>query len=454
MIIVDTAIRDRERSGRPVLVGMYGAGFMGRGTLIQVERHMPALRFVAICNRNVQRAIEAFEAAGIARRDIQHVDTPAALSEAIHAGRRAVTDDPDLIAACPHVETVFETTGHVDYGARVALACIAHRKDVVSLNVELDATVGPLLRRKAEAAGVIYSCADGDQPGVTMNLVRHVEAMGLRPLVCGNIKGLQDRTRNPTTQAAFAARWNQTPSMVASFADGTKMTAEQAIVANALGLRVPQRGMIGREFSGHVDELVDFYDIERLRAEGGIVDYVVGARPSPGIYVIAEAKDENQAFFLNLGKLGPGPLYSFYTAWHLTVLEFGLSIARVALCRDVVIGNTRAPSVDVVAAAKRDLKAGEVIDGIGGYLTYGTAENYDISRRENLLPMGLAEGCRLVRDVPRDDVLTYDDVTLASGSPAAALRQEQDRLYPVTSAGLFSPADRMERLAALQGGRP
>lgn len=431
MIIVDRAIEARQAGGSPVVVGMYGSGFMARGTLINVERHMKALHIAAICNRDVERAIRAFRDAGIARSDIEEVSSVVGMARTIATGRRAVTADPALIAACEAIDVVFETTGNVEYGAQVTLDCLAHRKDVVSLNVELDATVGPLLRRKAAEAGVIFSGADGDQPGVTMNLVRHVSAMGLRPLVCGNIKGLQDRYRNPTTQEAYARQWNQTPTMVTSFADGTKMTAEQVVVANALGLKVSQRGMIGREHAGHVDELTEFYDAEELRALGGIVDYVVGARPSPGIYVLAEARDDNQTFFLDLGKLGKGPLYSFYTAWHLTVLEFGISIARVALCRDTVIGNANPPSLDVVAAAKRPLRRGETIDGIGGYMTYGVAENHDVARRENLLPMGLAEGCRLKRDLPSDRALTYDDVEPPADSTVHALRREQDRLFPV-----------------------
>jgi predicted homoserine dehydrogenase-like protein len=429
MIILDTAITTHLAAGKRVVVGMVGSGFMGRGMLVHVERHTKVLHFAAIANRNIPRAIDAFIAAGIARDDIVEVESDAQFAAAISAGKRVVTADPFLIARSPAIEIVVETTGAVEHGADVTLACIENRKDVVSLNVELDATVGPLLKVKADEAGVILTGADGDQPGVTMNLVRYVQAMGLRPLVCGNIKGLQDRTRNPTTQEAYAKQWNQTPQMVASFADGTKMTAEQAVVANATGMKVSQRGMIGREHEGHVDDLVGFYDVERLRELGGIVDYVVGTRPSPGIYVLAEALDDNAAFFLNLGKLGKGPLYSFYTPWHLTVLEFGLSIARVALCRDVVIAPKGAPSVDVIASAKVDLKAGDVLDGIGGYLTYGVGENYEVVRAERLLPMGLAEGCRLTRDVSRDQALTYDDVEPPRGSTVHALRAEQDALF-------------------------
>jgi predicted homoserine dehydrogenase-like protein len=429
MIIVDTAIEARLRTGKPVVVGMYGAGFMARGFLINVSRHMEVLKVAAICNRNVARAINIFLDAGVSRSDIIEVSNIAALDEAISQGKRAVTADPALIASSSTIEVVFETTGNVEYGATITVDCISNRKDVVSLNVELDATVGQLLRLRAEEAGVIFTGADGDQPGVTLNLARHVRTMGLRPLVCGNIKGLQDPYRNPDTQAAFAKQWNQTPTMVTSFADGTKMMAEQAVVANALGLQVPRRGLIGREHDGHVDRLVDCYDVDQIRSLGGIVDYVVGSKPSPGIYILAEAQDENQAFYLDLGKLGKGPLYSFYTAWHLTTLEFGISIARVALCRDVVIGTSGPPHVDVVAVAKRDLHEGEILDGIGGFMTYGVAENYQTSRDDDLLPIGISEGSRLKADVKRDQVLTYNDVELPTGSTASVLRREQDLLY-------------------------
>ncbi|WP_181699000.1 NAD(P)H-dependent oxidoreductase [Chthonobacter albigriseus] len=443
MIIVDTAIKQREATGKPVMVGVFGSGFMATGAIVHAERNIPVLRYAAICNRNVERAIASFMKAGISRDDIVEPKSQDAFEDALARGKRVVTDDPMLIVRSPAIEIAFETTGAVEYGAHVISALIEAGKDIVSLNVELDATVGPLLKKKADKAGVILTGADGDQPGVTMNLVRYVQSMGLRPMVCGNIKGLQDTKRNPTTQAGFAKQWNQTPSMVTSFADGTKMTAEQAIVANAVGLKVPQRGMFGRDMpGGHVDEMVSFYDFDQVNALGGIVDYVVGAKPSPGIYVLAATHegDDNAAFYLDLGKLGKGPLYSFYTAWHMTTLEFGISILRTALCRDVIIAPKDGPCVDVVATAKVDLKPGDVIDCMGGYLTYGVGENYETSRAENLLPMGLAEGARLKRPVPVDHVLTYDDVELPADTLICKLRAEQDAMFPV--AGLSEPIRR------------
>jgi predicted homoserine dehydrogenase-like protein len=312
----------------------------------------------------------------------------------------------------------------------VTLRAIERGRHVVTMNAELDGTVGPILQRYAQKAGVILTGSDGDQPGVQMNLVRFVRSIGLTPLVCGNVKGLQDRYRNPTTQAGFAARWGQNPYMVTSFADGTKISFEQAIVANATGMSVAKRGMLGLEHPGHVDELTQRYDIEMLRANGGIVEYVVGSKPGPGVFVLATHDDPKQRHYLNLYKLGEGPLYSFYTPYHLCHFEVPLSVARVVLCDDPVLQPLDGPLVEVVTLAKTDLKAGTVLDALGGYHTYGECENYPVARGQDLLPIGLAEGCRLKRDVAKDTALTRADVEIPAGRLVDRLRAEQDALYP------------------------
>jgi predicted homoserine dehydrogenase-like protein len=427
MVIVDRALEERARNHNPVRFAMFGAGFMGRGIANQVARYSPGMELAAICNRTIGAALDAYVVAGA--KDVVVVTTGAELDDAIRRGSYAVTDDPAVVFQSEIIDVVVEATGHVEYGAQVTLAAIEHGKHVVLMNAELDGTVGPLLKRKADAAGVIITGCDGDQPGVQLNLYRFVKSIGLRPLVCGNIKGLQDRYRNPTTQAGFAKQWGQTASMVTSFADGTKISFEEAIVANATRMRVAQRGMIGIHWDGHVDDMVRMYDLDQLRELGGIVDYVVGAKPSPGVYVFAEAHDGIQAHYLNYGKLGEGPVYSFYVPYHLTVFEVPLSVARVALLGDTVIAPAGPPMVDVIATAKMDLHAGDVLDGLGQYMTYGQCENYDVVRAENLLPIGLAEGCRLKRDVGRDEVLTYDDIEPPTGTTVHRLRAEQDRLF-------------------------
>ncbi|MDL2344572.1 SAF domain-containing protein [Deinococcus sp. MIMF12] len=427
MIIVDRALRAREEEGNPIRVGMIGAGFMGRGVANQIVNSVPGMRLVAVANRTLENARRAYGEAGV--EEVREVTTLAALEDAIHTGRPAITEDALLLCRAAGIDCLIEVTGDVEFGAGVTVEAIAHGKHMVTMNAELDATVGPLLRQMADRAGVILTAADGDQPGVEMNLYRYVRSLGLTPLLCGNIKGLQDPYRTPTTQRAFAERWGQNPHMVTSFADGTKISFEQAIVANGTGMRVAQRGMRGLEFSGHVDELRHLYDADELRRLGGIVDYVVGAQPGPGVFVYATHDDPRQRHYLNLYKLGEGPLYSFYTPYHLCHFEVPLSVARAVLFGDAVLQPLGGPVVDVVATAKRDLTAGETIDGLGGYLTYGQCENADVVAAERLLPMGLAEGCRLRRAVPRDAVLTYDDVELPGGRLAVRLRAEQDRLF-------------------------
>lgn len=426
MILVDTALARRADEGRPILYGMFGAGFMARGILNQ-GRYSEGIRCAAVCNRTPEKAVQALKAAGVT--DVEHVSTSEELDQVVARGATAVTDNPAALYESELLECLLEVTGNVEYGARVITQAIDHGKHVVLMNAELDGTVGPLLKRRADRAGVIYSGCDGDQPAVEINLYRFVKGLGLDPLVCGNIKGLHDPYRNPTTQEGFAKKWGQTPSMVTSFADGTKISFEQAIVANATGMKVPQRGMLGRTHEGHVDDLVDWYEVDELRSMGGIVDYVVGASPSPGVYVLGAARDETQAHYLNLAKLGEGPLYSFYVPYHLIVLEAQFSIVRAVELGDAAIAPRGGPVADVIAAAKTDLRAGQTLDGLGEYMTYGLIENHETVREEGLLLIGLAEGSTLKRDVDKDEVIRVEDVDYPEGTLIHSLRAEQDRLF-------------------------
>jgi predicted homoserine dehydrogenase-like protein len=425
MIIVDKALEERRREGNPVRVAMVGAGFMGRGIALQILSAVPGMRLVAIANRHVGKAHEAYALAGA--EDVAEVQSEADLDEAIGAGRYAVTQDPMLLARHPQVEALVEVTGAVENGARVVSTAIEHGKHVILMNAELDGTVGPILRRKAEARGVVYTNADGDQPGVQLNLYRFVKTIGVKPVLCGNIKGLHDPYRNPTTQEGFAKQWGQNPHMVTSFADGTKISFEQAIVANATGMRVARRGMYGPtvETGTHIDQSRELFPLEELAGGPGIVDYVVGAVPSPGVFVLGTHDNPVQKHYLNLYKLGEGPLYCFYTPWHLCHFEVPITVARAVLFDDAAIAPLGPPLVEVVAGAKVDLEAGQELDALGGYLTYGLAENADVATAERLLPIGLAEGCVLRRDVAKDAVLTYDDVDIPSGRLVDELRAEQ-----------------------------
>ena len=427
MILVDTALQAREAEGRPIRVALLGAGFMSQGLANHIVHTTVGMRLVGVYNRRVQRAFDLCEYVGIS--DVAAAATQRDVDVAIKDGKVVATDDALLLARSPGVDVLVDVTGSVDFGARVALEAFRHNKDVVLLNAELDATIGPILQIYAQEHGRILSACDGDEPGVQINLVRWVRGLGLTPRVIGNIKGLQDPYRNPTTQKGFADKWGQNPAMVTSFADGSKISFEQAIVANATGFVVRSRGMSrGMEYKDDVMKIGKLYDVEEIRKLGGIVDYVVGT-PFTKVYVLAEHPDPKQQHYLNLYKMGDGPLYSFFTPYHLVHFEVPAAIARVALFRDSVAKPLGGPVVEVCAVAKRDLKAGEVLDEYGMYMTYGEAVNADEMCRNRYLPEGLVEGCVLTRDIPKDGVLTYDDVTLPPNRVADQLRAEQYRRF-------------------------
>jgi predicted homoserine dehydrogenase-like protein len=429
VIVVDRALHQRAAEGNPVRVGMIGAGFMGRGIALQILGSVPGLHLVGIANRTLDRAREAYEEAGA--DDVEVVASAAELEAAIAAGRYAITDDPRVVTEAGPVEAVIEVTGTVEEAAHAALSAIEHGKHIVLMNAELDGTIGPILKTYADRAGVIFTNADGDQPGVIANLHRFVRGIGVRPVLCGNIKGLHDPYRNPTTQEGFARQWGQSPAMVTSFADGTKISFEQAIVANATGMRVARRGMHGPtvEPGTHVREAASLFDSDELLEGPGIVDYVVGAEPGPGVFVLGTHDHPQQRHYLNLYKLGEGPLYCFYTPMHLCHFEVPNTVARAVLFGDATIAPLGGPLVDVVATAKIDLEAGRELDTLGGYTVYGLAENSDIVAGERLLPIGLAPGCRVVRDIAKDAVLTYEDVEVPAGRLSDRLRAEQDARF-------------------------
>ncbi len=421
MIIIDRALAKREEAGNPIRVGLVGAGYMGRGIALQIITAVPGMKLVAVANRHLDDARRAYTQAGV--EGVTAVTNLHQLENAISQGKAAITDDALLLCQADGIDAIVEVTGTIEFGARVVLATIEHHKHVILMNAELDATLGPILKVYADKAGMIITNSDGDQPGVIMNLYRYVQSIGCRPVLAGNIKGLHDPYRTPETQRAYAEKYHQKPPMVTSFADGTKISMEMAVVANGTGFKVGQRGMYGYH-CGHVNDTPALYPLEQL-LDGGLVDYVVGAQPPGGVFVLGYNEQPLQQQYLNYYKMGDGPLYVFYTPYHLCHLETPLTVARAVLFGDAALTPLGAPVCDVITVAKRDLKAGEVLDGIGGFTAYGVAENADVAQTENLLPMGLSEGCRLTRDVSQDQVITYDDVELPNGRLADKLRVEQ-----------------------------
>jgi predicted homoserine dehydrogenase-like protein len=427
MIIIDEALKARELEGRPVRVAILGAGFISQGLANHIVNTTPGMRLAAVYSRRPEQAANLCKYVGI--RDVASAKQQSETDLAIAEGKVVVTDNPFLLARSNEIDVLVDVTGSVEFGAKVALEAFQYKKDVVLLNAEIDATIGPILQVYAAKHGVILSACDGDEPGIQVNLYRWVKGLGLTPRVVGNVKGLQDPYRNPTTQKGFAEKWGQNPAMVTSFADGSKISFEQAIVANATGFVVRSRGMSrGMEYKGDVTSIGKLYDAEELRKLGGIVDYVVGT-PLTKVYCLAEHADPKQQHYLSLYKMGDGPLYSFFIPYHLVHFEVPNAIARVSLLRDCVAKPQGGPVVEVCAVAKRDLHAGEILDDYGMYMTYGEAVNADEMCRNRYLPEGLVEGCTLISDVPRDSVIRYDDVILPPGRVADQLRAEQYRYF-------------------------
>ena len=425
MIIVDNELERREQNGKPIRVALVGAGYMGRGIALQIEQYITGMRLVAISNRTLAAADRAFREAEI--DSFATAETVRQMEESISSGKYVITDNPMLLCEAEGIDAIIEATGDVEFSAQVAVKAIENKKHIILMNAELDATVGPILKVHADRAGVVITNADGDQPGVMMNLMRFVKSIGYEPVLAGNIKGLQDYYRTPETQKGFAEQHNITPKMATSFADGTKISMENAIVANATGFKVGKRGMYGPRCA-HVSEAANLFPVDQMR-NGGLVDYILGAEPGPGVFVLGYNDHPTRQSYMRYFKMGDGPIYVFYVPYHLPHLEVPLTAARAVLFQDAAVAPIAGPVCDVITVAKRDLKAGQTLDGIGGFTCYGILENADVSRAENFLPMGLSEECRLKKDIKKDQVITRADVKFPPERLSDKLRNEQDAFF-------------------------
>ncbi|HEY9466253.1 MAG TPA: SAF domain-containing protein [Vicinamibacterales bacterium] len=423
---VDIALQHREKEGRPVRVALIGAGATGRAIALQLGTPAPGIRIAGIANRTASHAERAFREAGIL--EWSSSDSLSKAEASLRRGIPVLTDDPSVLIRNPLVDVVVEVTGTVDFAAQITLDAIDQRKHIVAVNAELDSTVGPILKARADEAGVVFTNTDGDEPGVAMTLFRYLRSLGLHPVAAGNIKGMVDYYRNPDTQQAFAEKTGQDVRKVTSFADATKLSMETTVLANATGFGVGQRGMFGPACA-NVSELATRLDSDAMLS-GGIVDYALGAAPHTGGFVVVHETNPLKQQQLAYYKMGPGPFYVFYTPFHLPHLQIASTIGRAAVLGDPTVTPASGPRCEVVAVAKRDLRAGETLDGVGGYCTYGLIDNASTARAMRALPMGLSLGCTLRHDVARDVVLTAADVIMPAERLSDRLWQEQTTRWP------------------------
>ena len=424
--MIDTILRERESEGRPIRVGMVGAGAAGRAIALQLGTPVPGIRLVGIANRTLKHGETAFSEAGIA--GWSHATSPREAQKAIAAGSPVLTDDPSVLASCDGIDVIIEVTGTIDVATHTSLLAFEHGKHVVLVNAELDSLLGPILKAKADQAGVVLTHTDGDEPGVAMTLLRYLRSVGLRPVGAGNLKGMVDHYRTPETQRPFAEKNGLNPKKVSSFADATKLCMEATVLANATGFRVGRRGMYGPACE-NVREMGHLLPADQM-LNTGLVDYALGAAPYAGAFVIVYEDSPLKCVQLAYYKLGDGPFYVFYTPYHLPHVQIASTIGRTVIHRDATIAPMAGPVCEVVTVAKRNLQAGEHLDGVGGFCAYGLIENTSAAREVAALPIGLSEGCVMIRDICKDDMISLADVSLPPYRLADKLWHEQAAQWP------------------------
>ena len=404
--MIDTALQQLETSGKPIRVGVIGAGAAGRAIALQLATPPPGIRLAAIVNRTPEHGERAFREAEV--KEWRRATSAREAEAAINNGIPVLTDDPSVVTGCDAIDVIIEGTGTIEYATDVVLAAFDHGKHVVLVNAELDCVLGPILKARADQAGVVITHTDGEEPGVAMTLLRYLRSTGLRPVAGGNLKGMVDHYRTPETQRSFALKYDQNPRKVTSFADAAKLSMETTLLANATGFRAGRRGMYGPACE-HVREIASLLPAEQM-LDTGLVDYALGAAPHTGAFVVVyEDKPLKQAQ-LGYVKMGDGPFYVFYTPFHLPHIQIASTIGRAVLYGDPTVAPIAGPVCEVIALAKRDMKAGERLDGVGGFCAYGLIDNTEKARAIDAIPLSLSENCVLRRDVAKDQVISFADV--------------------------------------------
>ena len=406
---------EREQNGAPIKVGVIGAGQMGYGIVSQIST-IPGMIVAGISDINLDAAKRASDAYNASAAEKVNILTSTDFKEIVHS---------------PNVEVIVDATGVPEAGAKISLETLIAKKHLVLLNVEIDITVGPLMKKLYDAADLIYTGSDGDEPAATVQMYEFAKSMGMEVLLAG--KGKNNALKvsaNPDTAQAEADSKGMNSHMLAAFQDGTKTMAEMNLLSNAIGYVPDFVGMhgISADLDGTVEKL-------NLRENGGVlnsfgvVEYVDGI--APGIFCIVKGQNEGVQHELNyLLKKGERDHHILFRPYHLCSLETPLTIARAVLEHDTAIVPLGAPISETVAVAKRDIKAGEKIDGIGGYCVRGVLETHADMKKNGNVPIGLVGGTSVAkRDIKDGAFLTSDDIELAESTTVYKLRKLQDETF-------------------------
>ena len=441
-------LAQRQVDNRPIRVGVIGTGKFGAGLVAQISQ-MKGMETSVIADINLDHARYAYASVGIPASELVVTESSSAVDDAIRSGTPAIIEDALALTRSELVDVVVEATGVPAVGARTAYEAISNGKHVVMVNVEADVTVGAILRRHADSAGVVYTLVDGDQPGVTMNIVEWAKTLGFEIVAAGRgtIYLADDFEGTPDTvperfgfSQEMLERRTINLKMYNTFRDGTKAQVEMTALANAAGLVPDVRGM--HEPSANLEDIPRLFS---LREEGGLLSRhgVVelansvaedGRTPlqnplNMGVFVVARTEhpftqEDLRSYYVHPG--GDGHNYLFYRPYHLVAVAAPMSIAKAALYGVPTGSPLPTPTAEVITVAKRDLQAGERLDGGGGYTVNGLCERADVARAENLLPLGLASGSVLIQDVAKGTAISYDRVEGIQDSFIARLRRLQD----------------------------
>jgi predicted homoserine dehydrogenase-like protein len=397
MKVLDNMLIKLKNENMQIRVGMVGAGLMAKAVAYQLCNFSSGISLVAISNRTLGNAKHAYGAAGIF--NVEEVNSACALEQNIRLGKCSVTSNPLVLTAAKGIDVIIEVTGTVEFSAKVTMNALKNKKHVILINAALDATLGPILTVYAKRAGVVLTQTEGSLAGTAMNLFDYVKSIGTEPVICGSME-----VPNP-----------------ASLADGSMLCFETAVLANAAGLRFLSSGTPG---------------LRLLANEAGFISADFSEQPDAmypeaGVFVLSSTPDLVQQKNLMANKAGEGSLYLFREQVKSAQFELPGTIARAAIFGDAALCALDKPYVEVIATAKRDLKAGEIIDGVGGKLTFGSCENADECQIQDYLPLAISENCIIKHNVEAGQYLTYDDVILPEGRLIDKLRAEQNSYFSI-----------------------
>ncbi len=429
MIGLMNKLKELKENNNSIKIALAGAGLMGKGLVSQLTR-VEGMKPALVIDRNIEKTIESYKLAGIDESDIVEVKNLKELDENLKRDKYIVCRDIDLLSLSNQIDIVIDATGNPETGAKIALDSINNGKDIIMLNVETDMVVGPILSKKAKEKGVIYTGTAGDEPGSVKELYDFAKLSGFEVIGIGKGKNNPiDYEATAKTLESEAKKSGVNPRMLTGFVDGTNTMIELTVMANATGFIPDIRGAHG--LTASVDELPDMF---RLKEDGGmmnrsgVVDYVHGI--APGVFAIVTSELPQIHRQMKFLKMGDGPYYILYRPFHLTSLETPISVARAVINRQATIAPIDGPVCDTITVAKKDMKAGENFDSIGGDTVYGSIDTYETARKENLLPIGLINtNTKAKVDIKKGEYITYDMVELDKETLLYKLREEQDQFF-------------------------